>query len=82
MIQVIERQNNNWHMVIHGKVCTFAIKPMALYMGNNLFAEDTDAENGLRWRINRKWISYKQVKAAISKGIFIKKLYTNFDNEG
>jgi len=52
-------------MVIHGKACTFAIKPLALYIGNSLFAEDPDTENGLRWRINRKWISYKQIKESI-----------------
>jgi hypothetical protein len=72
MIQVIERQNNNWHMVINGKACTFAVKPLALYIGNNLFAEIPDTENGLRWRINRKWISYLQIKAAINNSVSIK----------
>lgn len=50
-------------MIIHGVECTFS--PMNLYVGNNLFPEQPNADNGLRWRVNRKWVSYKQIKNAI-----------------
>ena len=63
MIQLIENKSNNWHIKINGVDCTFI--PMALFKENNLFAEKANCENGLRWRINRKWVSYKQIKKAI-----------------
>jgi len=50
-------------MVIHGKECMFT--PMALYLGNKLLPETPNADRGLRWRINRKWVSYKQIKFCI-----------------
>ena len=65
MIQLIEKKGNTWHMVIHGVDCTFI--PVALYIGNNLFPEKPNADNGLRWRVNRKWISYKQIKMSVIK---------------
>lgn len=53
-------------MVIHGVHCTFT--PMNLYKGNNLFPIRPDVDNGLRWRVNRKWVSYRQVKEKIKEG--------------
>jgi hypothetical protein len=64
-IQVIKKDGGKWHMTIHGVGCTFI--PMALYIGNNLFPEQANADRGLRWRINRKWISYKQIKNEIEE---------------
>lgn len=51
-------------MIIHGIECTFI--PMRLYVGNNLFPEIPNTDNGLRWRVNRKWVSYRQVKKSIA----------------
>lgn len=52
-------------MQVNGIDCFFI--PMALYKGNNIFPEKPNCDNGLRWRINRKWISYNQIKQAIKK---------------
>jgi hypothetical protein len=64
MIQVIEKQGNSWHMLINGIDCTF-YKSIALYIGNEIYPAKPNTDNGLRWRIGRKWVSYNQIKVAI-----------------
>lgn len=63
MVQVIENNGNKWHMIINGVDCVFI--PLSLFVGNNLFPTKPNVEKGLRWRVNRKWVSYKQIKNAI-----------------
>ena len=65
MIQLIEHKGSSWHMIIHGIDCTFI--PMNLYIGNDLYAVKPDCENGLRWRVNRKWVSFNQIKNVINQ---------------
>lgn len=62
-IQNIEKQGDNWHMTIHGHRCIFT-KTLHLYT-TGLLPVQPDTTNGLRWRINRHWISYNQIKKAI-----------------
>lgn len=63
MIQLIDKQGNKWHMIINGVECVFI--PLSLFVGNRLLPEKPNVDKGLRWRVNRKWISYKQIKYAI-----------------
>ena len=65
MLQLLEKDGNKWHMLIHEKECMFT--PMVLYVGNNLYPEKPNSDRGLRWRVNRKWVSYNQIKALISE---------------
>lgn len=67
MIELKHKQGNNWHITINGIDCMFT--PIALYIGNNLYPEKANADNGLRWRINRKWVSYNKIKIAIKLNI-------------
>ena len=52
-------------MVIHGVECIFI--PMELYVGNELLPQKPNADRGLRWRVNRKWVSYRQIKRRIER---------------
>jgi hypothetical protein len=63
MIQHIEKHGVNWHMIINNVPVIFSPK-LDLYT-DGLFPHPANADNGLRWRINRKWVSYKQIKKAI-----------------
>ena len=63
MIQIIEKQDNGWHMVIHGQPCYFT-RQLDLYT-TGLLPLPANTDNGLRWRINRKWVSYRQIKKII-----------------
>ena len=65
MIQLIKKEGASWHMIIHGVECTFF--QMSLYIGNNLFPVNPNTDHGLRWRVNRKWVSYRQVKKSIAE---------------
>lgn len=64
MIQNIEKHNNSWHFEFNGVECVFI--PMALYT-NGLLPLEPNCDNGLRWRIKGKWISYNQIKKAITQ---------------
>ena len=66
MVYLIGYKQNSWHIFINDVECYFTCKPIALYIGNNIFCEEPSADNGLRWRINRKWVSYNQIKKAIN----------------
>ena len=51
-------------MNIIGIDCTFMA--MSLFVGNNLFPVEAKVKGStLGWYINRKWISYKQIKKVI-----------------
>lgn len=65
MIEIIKYQRNIWHMQINGKACFLHTKPIALFVENNLLPKPPNCSNVLRWRVNRKWISYLQIKRAI-----------------
>lgn len=63
MIVSIKKHGVNWHMVINGAPVIFT-KFCDLY-ADGLVPLPANVDNGLRWRINRKWVSYKQIKKAI-----------------
>jgi len=63
MLQVINKQSNGWTLMIYGRECFFSKKL-------HLFTEtmkplNPNANGGLRWRLNGKWVSYKQIKSQI-----------------
>ena len=63
MIESIEKHGVNWHMVINGIPVIFT-RFCDIYT-DKLTPFPANTDNGLRWRINRKWASYKQIKKAI-----------------
>ena len=63
MIQLIEKHGNNWHMIINDTPVVLTKKLDMYAIG--LFPLRANTDSGLRWRINRKWVSYKQIKKAI-----------------
>ena len=64
MVQLIEKQKGKFCMNINGIDCTFMA--MSLFVGNNLFPVEAKVKGStLGWYINRKWISYKQIKKVI-----------------
>ena len=65
MIQIIERQYNGWRIAFNGAQLFFY--PPSLYFLNSFVPLKANADNGLRWRVNRKWISYNQIKAKINE---------------
>lgn len=65
MIQVIEKQFDSWHMIVNDLPITFT-KQLQLFT-DGLLPINPDCRNGLRWRINSKWVSYNQIKKAINE---------------
>lgn len=63
MIQIIEKQSNGWHIKFNDTDLTFI--PPSLFLRNSFVPIKANADNGLRWRVNRKWISYNQIKDKI-----------------
>ena len=63
MIQNIEKQYDNWHIVFNDTKLCFTVKPILLYHG--FMPVEPNCTNGLRWRVKGKWLSYKQIKSAI-----------------
>lgn len=64
MIQIIEKQANGWHIKFNNAHLIFM--PPQLFMENSFIPLKANADNGLRWRVNRKWVSYNQIKKAIN----------------
>lgn len=64
MIQLIERQYNSWHIKFNNADLIFI--PPQLFLYNSFIPLKANADNGLRWRVNRKWVSYNQIKKAIN----------------
>jgi len=65
MIQIIERQENGWHIKFDDADLIFI--PPLLFPCNSFVPIKANADNGLRWRVNRKWVSYNQIKSEIKK---------------
>lgn len=63
MIKDIIYQHDSWHITIHGQRCIFT-KTLQLYT-TGLLPLQPNTTKGLRWRINRRWVSYNQIKKAI-----------------
>jgi len=68
MIQIIEKQSNGWHITFNNVDLIFI--PPQLFLHNSFIPLKANADNGLRWRVNRKWISYNQIKSEIKKQFF------------
>lgn len=63
-IQLIEKQKGSYRLLIYGIECVF--KPMELFT-TGLFPVKKCLNNGsLGWYVNRKFVSYKQIKKAIT----------------
>jgi DNA mismatch repair ATPase MutL len=65
MIQLSHIQDKSFYINIHGEDCVFI--PMDLFL-NNLFPLPKHTKknrNILYWYVNRKYVSYNQIKKAI-----------------
>ena len=65
MIELIEKQKGGWHIKISGDDYFFT--GTKLYKGNNLIPVTPNADKGLRWRVNRSWVSYLGLKSILKK---------------
>lgn len=62
-IQLIEKQKGSYRLMIYGIDCVF--KPMELFT-TGLFPVKKCMNNGsLGWYVNRKFVSYKQIKKVL-----------------
>lgn len=63
-IQMIEKQKNNYRLTVYGIECLFI--PLDLFT-TGLFPVKKCLVNGsLGWYVNRKFVSYNQIKKAIT----------------
>lgn len=62
-IKLIERQGNNYRLLIDGVECLFI--PLDLFTTGIMPVKRTQVNNSLGWYVNRKFASYKQIKKAI-----------------
>jgi hypothetical protein len=62
-IQIIEKQNGNYRLLINGIECLFI--PLDLFTTGLMPVKRTQVNNSLGWYVNRKFVSYKQIKKAI-----------------
>lgn len=66
MIQLLYKEDKAFYMNIHGVCCIFI--PIDLFKKNSLFPLPKHIKknrNVLYWYVNRKYISYNQIKVAI-----------------
>jgi hypothetical protein len=63
-IQFLNKQNNNYRLLINGIECLFI--PMELYTTGLMPVKKCLNNNSLGWYINRKFVSYRQIKKAIT----------------
>lgn len=63
-IQLIERQRNNYRLIINGVECLFI--PLDLFTKGLLPVKRTQVNNNLGWYVNRKFVSYRKIKGAIN----------------
>jgi hypothetical protein len=64
IVQLIDRQARKF--CINGVECSFL--PIELFIGNNIIPVKRVVKGStLGWYINRKFVSYKQIKKAIKK---------------
>lgn len=64
-IQLIEKEKNNYRLLINGIECLFI--PLDLFTNELFPVKKCLNNNSLGWYVNRKFISYKQIKKAILK---------------
>lgn len=62
-IQVIEKQGNIYRLLINGIACDFI--PMELFVNGILPVKKCMVNGSLGWYINRRFVSYRQIKKAI-----------------
>lgn len=62
-IQLIEKQGNKYRLQIDNIECLFI--PLDLFTTNFLPAKRCLNNNSLGWYVNRKFVSYKQIKKVI-----------------
>lgn len=66
-IQLIEKQGNIYRLTINGIFCDFI--PMELFV-NDVFPVKKCMVNGsLGWYVNRRFVSYRQIKKAIKTSV-------------
>lgn len=64
MIQLIKYEKGKFCMKIHGVDCVFM--PMCLFSDKSFLPIPTKVKGStLGWYVNRKFVSYKQIKKAI-----------------
>jgi hypothetical protein len=63
-IQLIDKQNNNYRLLIDGFKCLFI--PMELFTKGLFPVKKCLNNNSLGWYVNRKFVSYKQIKKSIT----------------
>lgn len=62
-IQLIEKQVNIYRLTINGIACDFI--PLELFTNGILPAKKCMVNGSLGWYVNRKFVSYRQIKNAI-----------------
>lgn len=62
-IQVIDKQPNNYRLIINGIECTFM--PMDIFTNGLFPVKKCLNNNSLGWYVGRKFVSHKQIKTAI-----------------
>jgi len=62
-IKLIDKQSNNYRLLINEIECLFI--PMELFTTGLLPVKKCLNNNSLGWYVNRKFVSYNQIKKAI-----------------
>lgn len=62
-VQLIEKQGDKYRLEINGVECLFM--PLDLYTTKFLPVKKCLNNNSLGWYVNRKFVSYKQIKKCI-----------------
>jgi len=66
MIQLINKESNIFYINIYDILCVFI--PMSLFKENSFIPFRPKVKGStLGWYINRKWVSYNQIKKAINE---------------
>ncbi len=66
MIQLIKKEAGKFYMDIHGVECVFM--PMCLFTDKQFLPIEPKVKGSvLHWYVNRKYVSYNQIKEAIKK---------------
>ena len=63
MIQLIEKQDSNYRLIINGTSCLFI--PMNLFLHDLLPVKKCQVNGSIGWYVNREFISYNKIKKAI-----------------
>jgi hypothetical protein len=65
MIQLIEKQNGNYRLLINEVECLF--KPMELFINKFMPVKKCCVNGSLGWYVGRKFISYNKIKKSLNK---------------